>query len=67
MPRALLELQRALPEAVMLPHPVTPAILRDGDLPWTRAARLYGGEYVKYALAMAGLSTLVPARESQRR
>jgi len=68
MPRALLELRRALPEAELLAHPVTPAILRaGGDIPWTRAARLYGGEYLKYTLAAAGLSTLAPARESQRR
>ena len=67
MPRALLELRRAMPEAELLPHPVTPAILRDGEIPWTRAARLYGGEYVKYAMALAGLTTLAPARESQRR
>jgi uncharacterized SAM-binding protein YcdF (DUF218 family) len=66
MPRALVELERAMPEAELVPHPVTPAILA-GDLAWTRKARLWLGEYVKYGLAVTGLSALVPARDSQRR
>jgi uncharacterized SAM-binding protein YcdF (DUF218 family) len=66
MPRALVELQRALPEAELLAHPVTPAILRE-EVPWSRQARLWLGEYVKYGLAATGISALVPARESQRR
>jgi uncharacterized SAM-binding protein YcdF (DUF218 family) len=66
MPRALVELERAVPEAELVAHPVTPAILAE-ELPWTRKARLWLGEYVKYGLAVTGLSALVPARDSQRR
>ena len=66
MPRALLELHRALPDAELLPHPVGPASLREGALGPARAARLHLGEYVKYLLAATGLSRLLPARDSGR-
>lgn len=67
MPRALLELGRALPGTELLAHPVTPAALRSGHLPPARAMRLLAGEYVKFGLALMGLSLLVPARETARR
>lgn len=67
MPRALLELRRAMPAAELLAHPVGPAALRAGAMPWTRIARLVGGEYVKYGLAVTGLTALAPAREASRR
>ncbi|WP_270938745.1 ElyC/SanA/YdcF family protein, partial [Falsiroseomonas oryzae] len=67
MPRALLEFGRAMPAVELVAHPVGPAALRTGDLPWTRAARLLGGEYVKYGLAFLGLTALMPARETSRR
>jgi uncharacterized SAM-binding protein YcdF (DUF218 family) len=54
MPRALLELRRALPEAALLPHPVVPAPLRGSAGP--RAWRLLAGEYFKLAGAWLGLS-----------
>lgn len=56
MPRALLELRRALPEAALLPHPVVPAPLRGpaGARPW----RLLLGEYAKLVGAWLGLSRL---------
>jgi len=53
MPRALLELRRALPEAELLPHPVMPARLRGGG---PRAWRLLAGEYLKLAGAWLGLA-----------
>lgn len=59
MPRALLELRRALPEAEFVPHPVRPAALRGGlaaATPGTWA--LLAGEYLKFLVARAGLSGL---------
>jgi uncharacterized SAM-binding protein YcdF (DUF218 family) len=57
MPRALLELRRALPaEVALLPHPVVPASLRDGRAGPQRAWRLLLGEYAKLVGAWLGLS-----------
>jgi uncharacterized SAM-binding protein YcdF (DUF218 family) len=67
MPRAMLELRRALPGVELLAHPVRPAALSGGALPRSRTIRLVGGEYVKYGLALVGLASLVPAREASRR
>jgi uncharacterized SAM-binding protein YcdF (DUF218 family) len=64
MPRALLELRRALPRAELVPHPVQPV---GPGTPWTRRAWLVGGEYVKLIVAATGLSALIPAREGGRR
>jgi uncharacterized SAM-binding protein YcdF (DUF218 family) len=66
MPRALLELRRALPEATLVPHPVVPSTLREGAVPRSRVAVLMLSEYVKYGVALTGLSAMVPARESSR-
>jgi uncharacterized SAM-binding protein YcdF (DUF218 family) len=55
MPRALLELRRALPEAELLPHPVVPAALRCGPA-GPRAWRLLVGEYGKLVGAWLGLA-----------
>lgn len=67
MPRAMLELRRAMPGTEFVAHPVGPAALRGGELPSGRAVRLLVGEYAKLGLALAGLSALVPAREASRR
>lgn len=67
MPRALLELGRALPGVELLAHPVTPAALRSGGVPPRRASRLLASEYVKFCVALAGLAALVPAREPVQR
>lgn len=67
MPRALLELRRVAPATELVAHPVGPAALRSGMLPFARAARLLAGEYVKLGLALVGLSALLPAREASRR
>jgi uncharacterized SAM-binding protein YcdF (DUF218 family) len=67
MPRALLELGRALPGVELLAHPVAPSGLRSGEVPPSRAAFLLAGEYVKFGVALAGLAALMPARESARR
>lgn len=57
MPRALLLLRRALPEARLVPHPVTPRAWRE---PWGRLSptflRLAAGEYAKWLAALAGLT-----------
>jgi uncharacterized SAM-binding protein YcdF (DUF218 family) len=64
MPRAMLELRRALPEATLVPHPIQPAALRDGSTgPW-RSWTLRLGEYVKLLAAAAGLSRLAAARDT---
>lgn len=70
MPRAMLELRRALPAIRLQPHPVQPAALRpDGaaHLPASRRWTLLLGEFVKYGAAAAGISHFIPARESARR
>ncbi len=54
MPRALLELQRAMPEILLHPWPVQP----DGVTPYSEA-RLLAEEYVKLLAAWAGLSGLL--------
>ena len=68
MPRALLELRRALPPGiVLLPHPVVPAALRAPGGGW-RSWRLLAGEYLKLLGAWLGLArpggdrTLAPPR-----
>ncbi len=56
MPRALLELRRAMPpDAALLPHPVVPASLRGGPA-GPRAWRLLFGEYLKLVGAWLGLA-----------
>lgn len=67
MPRAMLELRRALPGVELVAHPVVPAILREGEVPFSRTVTLLGGEYLKFGLALAGLAALVPAREASSR
>lgn len=57
MPRALLELRRALPEVVLVPHPVLPARLREpGAAAVARTWSLLLGEYLKYLAAALGFS-----------
>lgn len=57
MPRTMLELGRALPDVVLMPHPVMPARLT-GEHWWREEDMLRRllGEYVKYVAALAGLS-----------
>jgi uncharacterized SAM-binding protein YcdF (DUF218 family) len=63
MPRALLELRRALPDRRLVPHPVTPAALRGvGAVARWRTWSLLAGEYVKYLVARAGLSRFAAER-----
>jgi DUF218 domain-containing protein len=65
MPRALLELRRALPpEVALLPHPVTPAPMRGraGLREW----RLLAGEYLKLLGAWLGLSRPGAGRGGQQ-
>ena len=57
LPRALLEVRRAMPRAELVPVPVRAAPARTET--WVR-------EYVKYLGALLGLSTLFPAREEAR-
>jgi uncharacterized SAM-binding protein YcdF (DUF218 family) len=67
MPRALLELRRALPEADLVPHPVVPAALRaPGALRRPMVWGLLLGEYGRYLLARAGLSALASPRRETR-
>lgn len=64
MPRATLELRRALPEATLLPHPVMPARLRDaGAASRLRTWSLLFGEYLKWIGAAAGLASPAGAAE----
>jgi uncharacterized SAM-binding protein YcdF (DUF218 family) len=65
MPRALLELRRALPDAALLPHPVVPASFRGpaGPLVW----RLLVSEYLKLVAAWFGLARPAPATQDAPR
>jgi uncharacterized SAM-binding protein YcdF (DUF218 family) len=57
MPRALLELRRALPGAALVPHPVVPASLRDREAgARLRTWSLLAGEYLKLLAAGIGLA-----------
>ena len=61
MPRALLELHRALPEVELLPHPMLPAALRDaGAAGRLRTWSLLGREYLKYLAVRAGIGAPDP-------
>ncbi len=54
MPRSLLELRRALPEAEIIPHPVfTDAVKREEWWRWPGTAHLLATEYSKYVVAFA--------------
>ena len=57
MPRALLELRRALPEVALLPYPLVPAPLREaGAAGRLHTWSLLGREYLKYLAVRAGLT-----------
>ncbi|MEO3471214.1 YdcF family protein [Roseomonas sp. CAU 1739] len=63
MPRALLELRRALPGVELVPHAVVPVTLRaSGALRRPAVWGLLLGEYGRYLLARAGLSALASPR-----
>lgn len=67
MPRAMLELRRALPGVELLAHPVPSAALRAPGALWRpRIWGLLSGEYGRYLLARAGLSALAPPRREAR-
>lgn len=67
MPRALLELRRALPGAALVPHAIVPAGLRaPGALRRPAVWGLLLGEYGRYLLARAGLSALAGPRRETR-
>jgi uncharacterized SAM-binding protein YcdF (DUF218 family) len=67
MPRSLLELKIAMPEVVLIPHPVQTPYARWGV--WRRdlgAAARIGGEYVKY-LTVRGRVALLGHQETRVR
>jgi uncharacterized SAM-binding protein YcdF (DUF218 family) len=67
MPRAMLELRRALPATELVAHPVPSAALRAPGALWRpRNWALLFGEYGRYLLARAGLSALAPPRREAR-
>ncbi len=67
MPRAMLELRRAMPERELVPHAVPSAALRaPGALRRPGVWALLLGEYGRYLVARAGLSGWsVPRRETR--
>lgn len=67
MPRALLELRRAMPGETLVPHAVVPATLRAPGTLWRSATwTLLFGEYGRYLLARVGLSALASPRREIR-
>ncbi len=70
MPRALLLLRRALPEARLLPHPVTPPAWREPAGRLSPASlRLAAQEYIKWLAALAGVTEdpFAPAPQAEPR
>jgi uncharacterized SAM-binding protein YcdF (DUF218 family) len=65
MPRAMLELRRAMPQHDLVPHAVPSAALRGPHALWRpRVWVLLGGEYLRVLAAHAGLSAVFgPRRE----
>jgi uncharacterized SAM-binding protein YcdF (DUF218 family) len=64
MPRALAELERALPEVELYPAPVTPPALRGaGFATGAGTLRLMVAEYTKWLVTELGLSGLGPGLE----
>ncbi len=61
MPRALLELRRAMPGVILYADPVVPPQLRGGG--GAIGLRLLLGEYVKFLAVRSGLSRLLPSRD----
>jgi uncharacterized SAM-binding protein YcdF (DUF218 family) len=67
MPRAMLELRRALPGRDLLPHPVPSALLREPGALWRPASwGLLIGEYARYLGAWVGLSGLFASGREPR-
>ncbi len=63
MPRAMLEMRRAMPQTRLLPHAIEPVTLRTPGTLWRPATwGLLFGEYGRYLLARAGLSALARPR-----
>ncbi len=60
MPRALAELQRALPDTVLYPRPVM--VAGEAGRP-TAPLRLIAEEYIKFLAAWVGLSAVLPPHE----
>jgi len=67
MPRAMVELRRAMPGLRLVEHPVPSQALRGPGALWRpQVWALLAGEYARYLGAWAGLSgAFVPRRESQ--
>lgn len=56
MPRSLLELRHAIPEATLVPHPVFPERVKAEWWAWPGTLLLIAGEYHKFLLAWARLN-----------
>ncbi len=66
MPRSLLEFQRALPEAELIPHPVFPKhVKQDRWWAWPGTASLIVSEYNKYLIAWARHAVKGPPAATQ--
>ena len=63
MPRALAELHRAMPDTVLHPIAVIPAVTRNGAT--SSRLRLLAEEYTKWLIVETGLSGLAPKAEER--
>jgi uncharacterized SAM-binding protein YcdF (DUF218 family) len=61
MPRAMMELERALPDIALYPMPVASSERPGHGAP---PLRLIAEEYIKYLASAAGITRMLPARES---
>lgn len=64
MPRALLEIQRALPSARLIPYPVRPPAMRGGMTGGTLL--MLAGEYSKYLVVRAYLGRFFDAEDRKK-
>jgi uncharacterized SAM-binding protein YcdF (DUF218 family) len=64
MRRSLLELEAAMPQATVVPHPVFPATVKPDWWRWPGTATLIASEYTKYVLAAARIGVGWPEGSS---
>lgn len=62
MPRAMLEIRRALPEVKLTPYPVRPPAMR--TRPNLATLRMLAAEYSKYLVVRAGLGSMFSTNDS---
>lgn len=63
MRRSLLELQTAMPQMRIIPHPVFPANVKADWWRWSGTSRLIAGEYTKFLLTWLRIRAIGPSAQ----